>query len=362
MIRRPTVFVLGAGASLEYGFPLGSQLRNAIIELAAEHPQPGDVSDAVRSAWRRLLELRKGVISEEYGEPDIVDFGESFKFSGTASIDAYIANRTDHRDVAASLIGAIISVCEQHDLLFAKPKLYWWLLDRLGIEPEKLAENNVTFVTFNYDRSLEYFFARSAKEQLNSSASANAVLDALNVIHMYGSIGGLPRWEGVKQPTDQPYEFWPGKASHNYGILDIERWKVCLRLIGEERSEHDETHVKARKAISEAEVICFLGFGFDPQNMRVLGFPFRGGGMIQSPAKYCGKQRAIPEVLATTIGLSDARKTEVLSRLLFNRPIYRDFKRNFHLMDTGCSELLDNSIVQLQAHQDIASLPAFRFE
>jgi hypothetical protein len=31
MITRPTVFILGAGASLEYGFPTGRGLRDQIV-------------------------------------------------------------------------------------------------------------------------------------------------------------------------------------------------------------------------------------------------------------------------------------------------------------------------------------------
>ena len=41
MIRTPTVLVLGAGASMEYGFPSGERLRQQIVEgLSTESQDP----------------------------------------------------------------------------------------------------------------------------------------------------------------------------------------------------------------------------------------------------------------------------------------------------------------------------------
>ena len=48
MLNRKTVLVLGAGASLSYGFPLGRQLRDQVCQLIEHENHP---------AWQALAEM-----------------------------------------------------------------------------------------------------------------------------------------------------------------------------------------------------------------------------------------------------------------------------------------------------------------
>jgi hypothetical protein len=41
MIRKKTVFVLGAGAHKSYGLPLGSELLESILDLLRKFQNPG---------------------------------------------------------------------------------------------------------------------------------------------------------------------------------------------------------------------------------------------------------------------------------------------------------------------------------
>ena len=49
MIKTPTVFVLGAGASQPFGFPLGFELRDSAINMIKGlKRQPGDFLELTR--------------------------------------------------------------------------------------------------------------------------------------------------------------------------------------------------------------------------------------------------------------------------------------------------------------------------
>ena len=67
MIEKPTVLVLGAGASMPYGYPSGAELRQRLIS-----------EDLFQDA----------IDSRELSREDVVSFCETFRHSGMPSIDA----------------------------------------------------------------------------------------------------------------------------------------------------------------------------------------------------------------------------------------------------------------------------------
>lgn len=358
MIRKRTVFILGAGASCEYGFPLGSQLRNAIIQLARGDHEPRGVSQAVEDAWAFLRIARKQILTYKYHEAKLKAFAASFELTGTYSIDAYLQHREEFRAVGAATIGLIISYCERHDLLFSEPRLYAWLAERMGRTPEALKANPVTFVTFNYDRSFEYFMVRSVQELTNDAVVAHEVIDSLNIIHMHGSLGRLPRHLGENgdYQTVQAFEqYTDEKPSERYSTRDADRWERTLKLVGERVSEEqDAQHQKARNAIAEADVICFLGFGFDQDNMRLLGFPYKSVRNLSFQVTYQGGTAVRPIAIGTAVGLSKSRRREVAHRLLFPSPYARNVEA-LERLDSSltCEQLLDDNIQTLDAEWDL---------
>lgn len=77
MIRRNTVFVLGAGASYPYGFPTGEGLVNEIIALASE--------ERTRDAF-----LLNGCVDR-----DVKRFAQDLSDSEFPSVDAFLEHRRD---------------------------------------------------------------------------------------------------------------------------------------------------------------------------------------------------------------------------------------------------------------------------
>lgn len=73
MIKKPTVFVLGAGASIPYGYPSGEALVTEIVsELLSK--------DLLFKLCRQL----------DFKEKEIINFADTLHRSGDKSIDAFL--------------------------------------------------------------------------------------------------------------------------------------------------------------------------------------------------------------------------------------------------------------------------------
>ena len=72
MIERPTLFVLGAGASEPYGYPTGAELRRYICDIF-----PGLFSDFIDTTVGKPVPAARS---------QNTDFSEAFRKSSTASI------------------------------------------------------------------------------------------------------------------------------------------------------------------------------------------------------------------------------------------------------------------------------------
>src|ERR1700722_7438547 len=148
MIRRPTVFILGAGASMAYGFPSGAELRQMICQLSDANPPLVKTLSAEPS---------------DFFAADITEFAKQFERSSIASIDAFLAKRGEFTAIGKLCIAALLCELERPERVVPGPKdddwySYLWNILTQDVEsPEELAQNRIKFVSFNYDRSLQYF-------------------------------------------------------------------------------------------------------------------------------------------------------------------------------------------------------------
>jgi hypothetical protein len=146
-----------------------------------------------------------------------------------------------------------------------------WYKELFNLMDEKLRgpdayldfkENNVDFITFNYDRSLEHFLYDSLISTYGSiDLNVHKPLDLIpfKFIHVYGKIDNFP-WE---EPPGFEYR-------KEYHVRDIFRVADNIKLIHE---RDDEFLNEIKKLISDAKNIFFLGFGYDEDNMKALGWP-----------------------------------------------------------------------------------------
>lgn len=145
MIKKKTTFVLGAGASWPYGLPLGKELIKDIVEI-------------VRS--RKLVFLHFG-----YKEDLINSFIADLDISNPQSIDIFLTEIEDYKDLGRFAIYLAINQKEIQKSLMEDQKkkggIYELIYYKLTDECVDIRENDVAFVSFNYDRSLEqYLFTR----------------------------------------------------------------------------------------------------------------------------------------------------------------------------------------------------------
>jgi hypothetical protein len=99
MISSNTVFVLGAGASAQFGFPLGQDLCDEVINsLALGRQQRAHLLNTTHFAERTL----------DY-------FREELRVSAQPSVDAFLEHRTEFIEIGKAAMAVILIGCEKPD-------------------------------------------------------------------------------------------------------------------------------------------------------------------------------------------------------------------------------------------------------
>ena len=275
-----STLILGAGASWTYGYPTGKELRIKILEI--EHDM---------NAFSEIAHV---------GIPTIRDFLNRFRLSSASSIDTFLSRNAKFDDVGKAAIAKVLYSCESINNLYAEDSdkvaqdnWYSYLLNTLANcdEWKSFDPSWLTIITFNYDRSLEYFLSTSLQNMYGKSADeVNERLKSLKIVHVYGDLG-----------VDKLDSFGYGQAltdddsMHNAICLA----KQKLQIMHEGRD--DEIILNPiRDIIKNADKIGFLGFGFDRINVsRILDtkiIPF-----LTNPKN----------VVATTLGMTRAEVSRV---------------------------------------------------
>jgi len=264
MINKRTVFILGAGASAPYGFPTSDGLRKKFITEAGQ----------------RLGGLKNRDLNRE----GYVNVGKKlalkFKNSNVNSIDRFLNDQDEDEIIFGKiLIMAFIRDCEKHSKFaedIENPAFDWYkqFYNHLirGIKSfDELSFKNFTIITFNYDRSFEYFLYLSIRNTYHikkvSDEKIMNLMRALDIQHVYGKVNKMI-WEseGIydEDNTRRVYCEMPFDYHDLYTRLDN------IKIISEVK--HESFNYK--KIIENAEEVYFLGFGFLEENMEILGAPF----------------------------------------------------------------------------------------
>lgn len=125
----------------------------------------------------------------------------------------------------------------------------------------KLLEN-VSFITFNYDRCIEHFLVHSITNYYGAPFhEVSALVNRVVIRHPYGVAGLLP-W----QVQTQRVRAVPFGQVQNADLLEIARQINTFT----EQQEDNQKLTAIRRTVQEAEVIVFLGFAFHERNMELL--------------------------------------------------------------------------------------------
>ncbi|WP_300391685.1 hypothetical protein [Henriciella sp.] len=313
-MERKTVFVIGAGASAEFGLPVGSGLQNRISKLvdirfedglricSGDHDiyqackrQGGNPNEFLYAGWR----IRDGV-------------------KLTDSIDNFLDKH--HEDQKVRFIGKLgiaraISEAEGKSKLAGtrhKPddtsymnqvngtwvhELFKHLQRAVRKEDVEQIFSNVSFVIFNYDRCVEKYLRTAVQLAYSIDESlAEQIVREANIFHPYGTIGNLP---GRQLGNGPQVSF--GENGR------LESMASNLSTYTEE-IENKDLLASIRSRVGEAEQLCFLGFSYQPQNMELL-----------TPEVLPVSKR----ILGTAFGISEFNRAEIESdlRARFQTPI-----------------------------------------
>lgn len=256
-----TILVLGAGASMPYGFPSGGTLCDIVkVELRPTHAELRDMQ-----VEPRPYEM----------------FREELKTAGRGSVDAFLESRPDLLEYGKLAIALVLLPRERHNNLFdkwpnrrlqrVKPEKtgggHWYeLMLNMLTQGRKFDEVDLTrlgVITFNYDRSLEHYLFTALKHSYDKTdAETSDKLSALPIVHVHGSLGRLP-WQPARDDASVvPY----GHKSPT----DILSAKNSIKVL-HEADESSAEFERARELIVAADRVFFFGFGFHRSNLTRLG-------------------------------------------------------------------------------------------
>lgn len=251
MITRSTVLVLGAGASKDYDYQLGRELKEEVVSWTAQENN---------DTYRVLTELG-------HKRSEIKEFSDALRLSGQPSVDAFLEHRTKLKEIGKRAIAAALLRRENEALIFSREESwYQHLYENMSAPFDDFARNALSVVTFNYDRSLEVFLLRALQNSHEKSeAEVAKALKSIPIIHVHGSLGPLP-WQ----------EAGGREYKHSIDPEDVRNAASTIRIISE-LQEEDEAFEEARSLLSESERVIFLGFHYHKENVARLRLELASG-------------------------------------------------------------------------------------
>lgn len=331
-----TVIVIGAGASVDFGFPTGPEL-NGLIALA--------VSTKL-DEWRNIrwtdpavdeaLRSWEGISPNEFYEASQA-INEGIHFHPSPD-DYLFAMGADKAIVAAGKVGIATAVLQkERSSWLAKlndtddpqvgaklvEKKAAWPLQLLGYlspglraaEVDRLF-SDIAFVNFNYDRCLEHALYHGVKRSHRlSSEDAASVIRNVKIVHPYGKIADLP-WEARRDVV-------PFGGAYR-GLLP----EIAGRIQTLTEAHHtDEELSEIAQLMAEARRIVFLGFGFLKQNMALLSVP--------NDPNRAWQPRVSGTVFRTSNSQENVFRERVLGAFNTKRPTFANLTCDSFLQENG---------------------------
>lgn len=298
---RNLVFIVGAGASKEFDFPIGADLVKDISSIcnitSDDFGRLNSGNGLIRDLMLHKESLDGRIWNPSYLARQAQEIRENMGLA--PSIDNYLDAHRDNLErvwVGKLAIAEAIRAAERKSNLFvdtsnANNRLSFsslpdnWLseLFRVLVAEQDMMSfvanlKKCRFVCFNYDRVIEqfFFYAISSYFELSKPKAIEICQDNLNIVHVYGSAGELD----FQQHN-------PGFDKHSHR-LDLAQSAAGIRTFTE--GVNDELLVaEIRDAIETSDLCVFLGFAFHPLNIEAL----------RAEVEYSAKR-----VVGTSYGLS----------------------------------------------------------
>ena len=324
MIDIETVFILGAGASNPYGYPTGKGLRDYICST-------------FKSRFHEIIKGGKENITYKIGNLsyNAEDFSRNFESSTTPSIDLWLARNPNFSHIGKLAIILSIFDAERNSKFRKDVKsdqdwyshLYHEMTKSLNTPDsyKDFRNNRVTFITFNYDRSLEHFLYESLNNSFRS-ASGKEILKELNetpIYHVYGKIADLPGESDIDIDTAVHYLKPDEDPYLEFTFTRLEELKENIEIAYERRQSDDS---KIHDKISSAKRIFFLGFGYASENLEILQ---KGTTLNDDQA-----------IFGTALGFRENEIAKIRKSITSNFKYKKELYQNPIIEDMNCVSLL----------------------
>lgn len=294
MFDHNTVIVLGAGASAHFGFPLGVTLRNEIVkgiqsikgasQSGLMFSDPYSVNNAryfYKNRFRALITclghpLHKNLTpfdrQNENALAVLCKFLEAFQYTSEDTIDAFLLDNPDHSKIGKILLAMQVLLemfysddQEKYRLKpFAardvfggrRPRRNWYsqlfnVIRKWDRYSDDEAQGKLTFVTFNYDWSLDL----ALKHGLNDTQAHRDrdLASEIEILHVNGAPSAPPQ------------------LLENAGQYILESAEELYLIDEAVDSNLKEIRRNARQAIAVASRVYVIGYDFAKTNNETIG-------------------------------------------------------------------------------------------
>lgn len=305
---RKSVIVLGAGAGHDYRMPLGAELQSTIhastrvdddvFEPALQNRAQQILRKLPRNEWNALIDafrtIHRGIFLRRSID-DLLDLHRqdaSVVLAGKLLIARTILDAERNSTLWFSRENSRNRFDAQSISDTWMMRLFRQFGRRGTIADFTRCLDNVTFITFNYDRCLEHFLIHAIQSLFPvAEDKAHEIVYGAEIIHPYGAVGKLPALPqhspGVKFGDENPatlIEVANGLNTYTEQLADV---TMVERI---------------HRSISAANSIIFLGLHFHDPNMKVITPP---GGFFAD------------DIFATATHRSDD-DTRIIRRMLGN--------------------------------------------
>jgi hypothetical protein len=326
MFAKPTVFILGAGASWHYGYPTGENLVEQVIQKSRDLASFCRYSKENNNAHfpeyvRNKLMADNSAVDLDHAwqrvHDECVDLAKRLIEANPPVIDYFLGQNPRLWAIGKLMIAFVILECEAKylqegninrkivlenspvdaDRVNAKGldvrryKDDWcrFVLYQIVSNSRKsddLLLNKVYFITFNYDMSLEAKLYNGLRcIELFNPEDIDSFLNQERIVHIYGKMRNnfVPDYDLT--PRLDALRFLGGNVSTSpkYNRNDDLYYKDCqallddiyaasqnLRVISDDKGLDDSAIESASHLIEESEIIYILGYGFDENNSKRL--------------------------------------------------------------------------------------------
>jgi hypothetical protein len=272
------VFVLGAGSSVDFKFPMGSQLTS-LISTALDfredaHRYISGGNDAIREA----LSIGQFEIPNWFTASKLISSAMPLAPSIDNFVDVHRNDMTIAYCAKVAIAGCILRA-ERNSSIYINPDniyntvnfknnvnawhtLFFRIVTMYCTIDDLICRlKSIAIVTFNYDRSFETFLFYAVKTYYRvTNEIAAQVVNSLEIYHPYGKVGKIQHLE-----TGAIVSY--GKDVGGKELLEISKQ---IRTFTEGSDPKTSDIQKIRSTIFNSGALVFLGFAFHPLNVDLL--------------------------------------------------------------------------------------------